>query len=119
MSILLRSELLSTIELTEDLTIVSELATYHTNAPYHSQVSAATYLLSGEVFAGRQDNGNDEDEDADIDFEGDVKMDDEDDDGGDDVPQTKVTLVNEKDLDGAKPRSPCGTPLRDVGWHRC
>ncbi|KAG5647477.1 hypothetical protein DXG03_009412 [Asterophora parasitica] len=73
-------------------TAKNELATYHENAPYHSQTSCATYLLSGEgIPAG------DSDVDMDYDLGADVNGDHEDD--GEDIPQMKMLLVNERDLD--------------------
>ncbi|KAG5637288.1 hypothetical protein H0H81_005083 [Sphagnurus paluster] len=72
----------------------NELAVYHDNAPYQSQTCFATYLLCGEVTPG------DSDLDVDHDIGTDVKGEHEDD--GDEVPQTKFLLVNERDLDDAQ-----------------
>ncbi|KAG6812774.1 hypothetical protein H0H92_000544 [Tricholoma furcatifolium] len=71
----------------------SELAKYHDTAPYRSQTSHATYLLSGEIDPPYA-------EDVPMDYEEgkDVLGDYEDD--GDEVPQTKLLLVNEDDLEG-------------------
>ncbi|KAF5383558.1 hypothetical protein D9615_003538 [Tricholomella constricta] len=73
-------------------TAKNELAAYHENAPYHSQTSSATYLLCGKVMTP-----GDSDVDMDYNIGVDVGGDHEDD--GDEVPQTKILLVNERDLE--------------------
>ncbi|KAG6897428.1 hypothetical protein C0992_001589 [Termitomyces sp. T32_za158] len=76
-------------------TAKNELAVYHENAPYRSQISYATYLVCGEIDPPDVDDMNmdyGEGTDAERDLE----------DDGDDVPQTKLLLVNEPDLDDAK-----------------
>ncbi|KAG6891184.1 hypothetical protein C0995_008436 [Termitomyces sp. Mi166 len=70
----------------------SELSIYHENAPYQSQISYATYLVCGEIDPPYVDEMNmdyDEGKDVEGDFE----------DDGDDVPQMKLLLVNELDLE--------------------
>lgn len=70
---------------------------YHDTAPYASQanVCSATYLVSGEAI-GRQKSS---DADEDVDMDGGDNMFEAVEGGGDKVPQFKITLVNEKDLD--------------------
>ena len=104
------------------LNYVRELATYHEKAPYDSQVSFATYLVTGEVLkpsrkvrqakASQDANGMDVDEDEDIGMdifqptqpendEDDDEMLEEEDEDYEDVTTISVTIVNEKDLEGA------------------
>ncbi|KAH0582838.1 hypothetical protein H2248_010744 [Termitomyces sp. 'cryptogamus'] len=102
-------------------TAKNELAIYHENAPYRSQTSYATYLVCGEIDPHYADDLNmdyGEGKDVDGDFE----------DDGDDVPQVKLLLVNEPDLEDAKSQftrinsihvySLSPSPLRDAG-HIC
>lgn len=67
-------------------------------APYQSQTCHATYLLSGEVFASKSAGDS---QDVDMDYEEGADKEGEFEDDGDEVPQTKVMLVNEEDLEGA------------------
>ncbi len=87
------------------IVLLSELATYHHNAPYQSQSCSATFLISG-VFGKRNAKRNDEDNDYNMDqtpvtedCEDAEEGDEEDDSEG--VVETCMTLVNEKDLEGA------------------
>jgi hypothetical protein len=77
---------------------ISELATYHAIAPYQGQTCFATYAICGEVFAdqARQSQGDTED------FDMEAAVDDDLDyeyDEGEDVPQTTIMLVNERDFE--------------------
>jgi len=77
---------------------ISELATYHAIAPYQSQTCFATYLICGEVLAPQTRYSQAYTED--VDMEGATDEDLEyDDDEGDDVPQTTIMLVNERDFE--------------------
>lgn len=70
---------------------LSELATYHHNAPYQSQNSCAIFLISGTLnktaSLRTQDSENLEEKNG------------ADEDGSDEVSQTTILLVNEKDLE--------------------
>ncbi|KAG6886239.1 hypothetical protein C0993_010801 [Termitomyces sp. T159_Od127] len=100
-------------------TAKNELAVYHENAPYQSQTSYATYVVCGEIdppYVDDMNMGYGEGKDA----EGELE------DDGDDVPQVKLLLVNEPDLDDAKSQftrinsihiySLSPSPLRDAGY---
>ncbi|KAF8817429.1 hypothetical protein BYT27DRAFT_7247311 [Phlegmacium glaucopus] len=76
------------------------LATYHHDAPYKSQTCAATYLLSGTVLRKYQYKDI-SDDDVDMD-EGPASTQQDDDGGGDNVPQVQITIVNETELKAAK-----------------
>ncbi|KAF8159528.1 DNA polymerase subunit Cdc27 [Crassisporium funariophilum] len=78
----------------------NELATFHHNAPYQSQNCSATFLLSGSVRTIR--HYKDADEDVDMEDEPFTSQVDEESDDGDEVPQMKFTIVNERDLEDAK-----------------
>jgi len=88
------------------IVLLSELATYHHNAPYQSQSCSATFLISG-VFGKRNTNRNDEDDDYNMDQTPDPVAEDREDaeegdeeDDSEEVVETCMTLVNEKDLEG-------------------
>jgi DNA polymerase delta subunit 3 len=82
----------------------SELATYHHNAPYQSQNSCATFLISGtlkKMDSYRKDSYEDVDMDQ---TQGSENVEDRngtEEDDSDEISQTTVRLVNEKDLEGA------------------
>ncbi|KJA27964.1 hypothetical protein HYPSUDRAFT_197528 [Hypholoma sublateritium FD-334 SS-4] len=71
----------------------NELAIFHHNAPYQSQACRATFLLNGVPRAPAYDE--------DYDMEGTPNATQEE-EGGDEVPQTQITIVNEADLEDAK-----------------
>ncbi|KAG6832262.1 hypothetical protein H0H87_002158 [Tephrocybe sp. NHM501043] len=97
----------------------NELAIYHENAPYQSQISHATYLLCGEIDPPDVDEMSMDHEEG-KELDGDYEYD------GEDVPQTKFLLVNEADLEDAKLQftrvnsmhiySLAPSPLRDAGY---
>ena len=79
----------------------SELANYHHNGSFSTpdQRSVATFLLSGTTRNNAQYLGrNDEDFDMDT-TQGSEQEEQEDD--GEEVPHTQITIVNERDLEGA------------------
>ncbi|KAF8966316.1 DNA polymerase subunit Cdc27 [Flammula alnicola] len=78
-------------------TAKNELATYHHNAPYQSQTCLATFFLSGTVKNASQEGY---DEDVDMDSMPTASQGEEYD--GDEVPQTKIMIVNERDLEAAR-----------------
>ncbi|RDB23473.1 hypothetical protein Hypma_009139 [Hypsizygus marmoreus] len=80
-------------------TAKNELAIYHDVAPYQSQTCAATYLLCGEPLPPKIEN---EPEDVDMDEGVATNEDAEYEDDGEEVPQTRIVLVNEKDLEDAR-----------------
>ncbi|KDR80653.1 hypothetical protein GALMADRAFT_135781 [Galerina marginata CBS 339.88] len=81
----------------------NELATYHHNAPYQSQTSLATFLLSGTPTSNtRPQYKDEEDDDEDYNMDSTQASDKEEIDDGDEVPQIKITIVNERDLEDAK-----------------
>ncbi|KAF8906218.1 DNA polymerase subunit Cdc27 [Gymnopilus junonius] len=80
----------------------NELATYHHDAPYQSQTCLATILLSGTPRKlSKYRNQNEEDEDINMDATQSTNADD-DEYESEEVPQIKITIVNEKDLEDAK-----------------
>ncbi|TFK39870.1 DNA polymerase subunit Cdc27 [Crucibulum laeve] len=76
----------------------NELAAYHSNAPYMSQTCMATYLLCGEVSGQRTRRDSYESQDIQMETSQDYDTDDE--EIGEEVTQIKMTVVNEKDLEG-------------------
>ncbi|KAG6866585.1 hypothetical protein C0991_002073 [Blastosporella zonata] len=71
----------------------SELAIYHHNAPNQAQTSYATYLVCGEIDPPYMDEMN-------MDYEQGKDLDGDYEDDGDEVPETKLLLANESDLEG-------------------
>ncbi|KAJ3504223.1 hypothetical protein NLJ89_g8047 [Agrocybe chaxingu] len=78
-------------------TAKNELATYHHEAPYKSLRSAATFIISGTP--RRSSSYKYGDEDYDMDAANNIE---EEYDDSEDVEQTHITIVNERDLEGAK-----------------
>ncbi|KAF9482550.1 hypothetical protein BDN70DRAFT_929929 [Pholiota conissans] len=74
----------------------NELARYHHDAPYQSQKCLATFLLSG---IPRRQDGHNYDEDVDMDG---IRNPIQEEEEGEEVPQTTITIVNERDLEAAK-----------------
>jgi DNA polymerase delta subunit 3 len=97
-----KSEFESLLELTYlilNFLMYSELATYHHDAPYKSQTCSATYMLSRTVLRKHQ-KYHVSDDDVDMDEEPASTQENEEDDDGDYVPEVKVIIVNETDLEG-------------------
>ncbi len=70
----------------------SELATFHHNAQYQSQTCRATFLLNGIPRAPAYDE--------DYDMDGTQNATQEEEEGGDEVPQMQIIIVNEAELEG-------------------
>jgi hypothetical protein len=78
-----------------DLLLFSELASYHSEHAGSLEAAYATYLISGEPHVSYLDSVRDKDE---------MAVDEETmDDGSEDVPETKITLVGEYGLESAVP----------------
>lgn len=77
-------------------------------------MSSATYLLSGTVLPYRSQDERGEDKGMDEEEEGDG-----DDDNGEDVPQMKITLANERDLEGACVRRSQNYPMLSFTLSSC
>ena len=74
--------------------ICSELAFYHSEHAGSSDAGYATYVIGGEPLVSYLDGVRDSDK---------MAVDDEDmDEGSEDVPETKITLVREADLESAR-----------------
>ena len=78
---------------------LSELATYHHNAPYQSQDCSATFLISGTKKTSISRHGV-EDEDVDMDQTPDSRNEEVEEGDGEVVPQVHMSLVEGKDLEG-------------------
>lgn len=74
--------------------VCSELAVYHSEHAGSSDAGYATYVVGGEPLVSYLDSVRDTDQMA-IDGE-------EMDEGSEDVPETKITLVREADLESAR-----------------
>lgn len=89
----------------------SELANYHHNGSFSTpdQRSVATFLLSGTTKNYAQyPERNDEDFDMDTTQGGEQE---EQEDDGEEVPHTQITIVNERDLEGGLHHPQC-----DIIW---
>ena len=88
---------------TDPRLFLSELATYHHNAPYQSQNCSATFLISGTKKTSNSRHGV-EDEDVDMDQTPDSRnreaKDETEEDDSEVVPQVYMSLVEGKDLEG-------------------
>jgi hypothetical protein len=76
---------------------ISELATYHAVAPYQGQTCFATYAICGDQARQSQADTEDVDMEAAMDDDLDYEYDD-----GEDVSQTTIMLVNERDFEGKR-----------------
>ena len=73
---------------------LSELADFHANPDPSASSVHATFLLTGELASSRSSHGDG------MDVDGDMNAQEEDD--GEQVPEVKVTLVGEQDLESVK-----------------
>lgn len=79
--------------------VLSELAFYHSEHAGSLDAACATYIIGGEPRVSYLDSVRDTDE---------MTVDDgEPDEGSEEIPETKITLVREADLEGASPFHPC------------
>jgi hypothetical protein len=84
----------------------SELASFYESTRQSDERSYATYLISGEPVPNPKNALNETEEAMDVDGDNKAQQPEEeedDDDEGDAVPQLKMTLAGEQDLEGTLP----------------